>query len=78
MTLDLVKRVLDALWDTQWTCHNAAENTVCAHGCCPKDMYYEDQKGHAASCKFVALWADLREQRDLIGDTRTPDLLETP
>lgn len=50
-------RVLEALWETQWSTAWAAENTVCAYHCLT--VPYQDQQAHHPDCDFVKLWADL-------------------
>lgn len=63
----LTKRVLEALWYTQWTSKWAAENTACAHGCGRKADIYSDQEAHYADCDFVKLWDDLKAEREAAG-----------
>lgn len=71
--LDVLKRIFDALWDTQWTTRHAGENTVCAYGCARET--YKDQLGHYRSCKFVKLWTDLRSDRLAVGEHREPEVV---
>lgn len=66
----LAKRLLDDVWDGQWTTRNAAKNMVCAHGCA-KENTYEDQLAHERDCRFVKLWCDeLKGLREFVGESR--------
>ena len=63
VSAELATRMLIAIWNSQWTSHNAAENQVCAFGC-NKGSYYSDQFAHYDDCVFLHLWNDLRALRE--------------
>jgi hypothetical protein len=65
----LLIRLLDAVWEGQWTTRWAAENTTCSWGC---GHSFEDQGAHFGGCGFLRLWDDLDNVRRRVGDRREP------
>lgn len=63
----LLKRMVEALWSTQWTTKWAAENIVCAYDCWK--VAHKDQKAHYLGCPFVKLWNDAKYVREYLGVT---------
>lgn len=72
----LLERVLNALWESQWTTRWAAENTVCAYQNCSGEAY-RDQEQHLETCEFVKLWRDLENVRRRVGDSREPQVVSS-
>lgn len=67
-----LKTLFTMLWESQWSCHNAAENYCCAHGCGSDEDRWHDQTAHHKGCPFLVLWDRLARLRCELGALDEP------
>ena len=67
----LIQRVLDALWETQWTVRWKGRSLICAYWC-DRRPARANQETHYQGCEFIQLWNDLASERVHVGDDRVP------